>query len=144
MKYIVLVLAVLFIGCANYTGMNATEKYEKSYFMTDLEYVGIFKHYTGTYLAMKNNTKYYMAVNVNYSIVCKVNNKENYSATGTLRFIMGMYEQKESTSSIDGLDWYGGLDDTIECSGTILSIIPTSYDESNFQLWTGNFAIKTN
>lgn len=71
MKYILLILTVLFIGCANDTGMNVTEEYEepikyssssneqiKSYFMTDLEYVGIFKHSTGANLVMKNNTKY--------------------------------------------------------------------------------------
>lgn len=171
MKYILLILTVLFIGCANDTGMNVTEEYEepikysstyssssfvwfnstmssssneqiKSYFMTDLEYVGIFKHSTGANLVMKNNTKYKMAVSVNYSIFCKVNNKNDYSATKTLTFTMEMYEQKESTSSIDGY-WHGGLD-TIECSGTINSIIPTSYDKSNFQPWSGNFDIKTN
>lgn len=168
MKYILLILAILFIGCANDTGMNVTE-YEqhidyssssysyssntlnhssssieqiKSYFMTDLEYVGIFKHSTGANLVMKNNTKYKMSISVNYSIFCKVNNKNDYSATKTLTFTMEMYEQKESTSSIDGY-WHGGLD-AIECSGTINSIIPTSYDKSNFQPWTGNFDIKTN
>ena len=114
----------------------------KSYFMTDLEYVGIFKHSNGAYLVMKNNTKYYMSVSVNFSISCKVNNKNEDRVTKTLTFPMKMYEQKESTSSIDGY-WHGGLD-TIECSGTIISIIPSSYDESNFQPWTGNFDIKTN
>jgi len=170
MKYILLILTVLFIGCANDTGMNVTEEYEepikysstyssssfvwynsmssssneqiKSYFMTDLEYVGIFKHSTGANLVMKNNTKYEMSVSVNYSILCKVNTKYEYSVTKTLKFTMEMYEQKESTSSIDGY-WHGGLN-TIECSGTITSIIPTSYDKSNFQSWTGNFDIKTN
>lgn len=170
MKYILLILTILFIGCANDTGMNVTEEHEepyfisstysssgfvwhnsissssneqiKSYFMTDLEYVGIFKHSTGANLVMKNNTKYEMSVSVNYSILCKVNTKYEYSATKTLKFTMEMYEQKESTSSIDGY-WHGGLN-TIECSGTITSIIPTSYDKSNFQPWTGNFDIKTN
>ena len=113
MKYILLILTVLFIGCANDTGMNVTEEYEepikysstysssfvwynsmssssneqiKSYFMTDLEYVGIFKHSTGANLVMKNNTKYIMSVSVNYSIFCKVNNKNEYSVTKTLTF----------------------------------------------------------
>ena len=167
MKYMFLILTVLFIGCAIDTGINVTEEYEepikysstysrssfvstssnsneqiKSYFMTDLEYVGIFKHSTGANLVMKNNTKYKMSISVNYSILCKVNTKYEYSATKTLTFTMEMYEQKESTSSIDGY-WHGGLN-TIECSGTITSIIPTSYDKSNFQPWTGNFDIKTN
>lgn len=167
MKYMFLILTVLFIGCAIDTGINVTEEYEepikysytyssssfvstssssneqiKSYFITDLEYVGIFKHSTGANLVMKNNTKYKMSISVNYSILCKVNTKYEYSATKTLTFTMEMYEQKESTSSIDGY-WHGGLD-TIECSGTITSIIPTSYDKSNFQPWTGNFDIKTN
>lgn len=170
MKYILLILTILFIGCANDTGMNVTEEHEepyfigstyssssfvlysstqsssseqiKSYFITDLEYVGIFKHSTGANLVMKNNTKYEMSVSINYSILCKVNTKYEYSATKTLKFTMEMYEQKESTSSIDGY-WHGGLN-TIECSGTITSIIPTSYDKSNFQPWTGNFDIKTN
>lgn len=167
MKYMFLILTVLFIGCAIDTGMNVTEEYEepikysstyssssfvstssnsneqiKSYFITDLEYVGIFKHSTGANLVMKNNTKYKMSISVNYSILCKVNTKYEYSATKTLTFTMEMYEQKESTSSIDGY-WHGGLN-TIECSGTITSIIPTSYDKSNFQPWTGNFDIKTN
>lgn len=167
MKYMFLILTVLFIGCAIDTGMNVTEEYEepikysstyssssfvstssnsneqiKSYFIADLEYVGIFKHSTGANLVMKNNTKYKMSISVNYSILCKVNTKYEYSATKTLTFTMEMYEQKESTSSIDGY-WHGGLN-TIECSGTITSIIPTSYDKSNFQPWTGNFDIKTN
>lgn len=115
---------------------------EKHYFPTDLEYAGIFKHSNGAYLVMKNNTEYEMKINVNYNIFCKVNGKNDYSATKTVNFNLNKYEQKESSTSIDGY-WHGGMD-SIECKGTITSIVPTAYDKSNFQSWHGNFDISTN
>lgn len=165
MKCLLAVFTIVFIGCANDTGVNAdyadnttisSSSYDSfswmyssssntpdivpHYFPTDLEYVGIYKTSTGANLVMKNNTAYTMSVNVNYTISCSVNGKAAETTTKTLGFYLNMYEQKES-SSVDGY-WHGGMT-TIECTGTITSIIPDYYDKSNFQVWTGSYPIST-
>ena len=113
----------------------------KHYFMMDLTYIGIVKHSNEAHLVMKNNTEYEMDVSINYTIKCIVNDKSETNATKTISFHFNAFEQKESANSIDGV-WHGGMD-SIECTGTILSIIPLSYDKSNFQTWTGNYNIST-
>jgi hypothetical protein len=123
-----------------YSSSSKTPEIAKSDFPTDLEYVGIFKTSTGANLVMKNNTAYTMSVKVNYTISCSVNGKPAKTSTRTLKFKFDMYEQKESSTGVDG--WHGGMD-TIECSGSIHSIIPDSYDHSNFQTWTGSYPIST-
>lgn len=167
MKCLLTVITMLFVGCANDTGVSTdyddnttissssydpyswmyysssskTPEIAKHYFPTDLEYVGIFKTSNGANLVMRNNTAYTMSVKVNYTISCSVNGKTAQTTTKTLNFSFDMYEQKESSTSVDGY-WHGGMD-TIECSGTISSIIPNSYDHSNFQTWTGSYPIST-
>lgn len=110
-----------------------------SMFPTALSYIGFTKRASGVVnLVLKNNTEYKMSVKVNVMTSCSVNHKSPYDDTQTLTYNFDMYEQ----ISKDVHTWYGV--DTIECSGTIISIIPTSYDKSNFQPWSGNFDIKTN
>jgi len=163
-KCLLAVFTLMFIGCANDTGVSAdfyddttlssssydpyslmysssskTPEIAKHYFPTDLEYVGIYKKSTGVNLVMKNNTAYTMSVKVNYTISCSVNGKAAKTTTNTLKFKFDMYEQKES-GSMDG--WHGGMT-TIDCTGTITSIIPDYFDESNFQAWTGSYPIST-
>ena len=142
MKYLLVVFAMVLASCANDTGANAEyDDDNKHYFPTDLVYVGISKTSDGANLVMKNNTSYSMAVSINYSVSCVVNGKSDGEVTKTIIFSFDPYEQKESSSSIDGL-WHGGMK-TIECTGTIMSIVPRSYDQSNFQAWTGNYPIST-
>jgi len=119
---------------------NKTE-IKKHYFMTDLVYVGITKSSNYAHLVMKNNTEYNMSVAINYTIKCMVNGKSETNTTKTVYFYFNAYEQQESSNSIDGV-WHGGMD-SIECTGTILSIIPSSGDRSNFQAWSGNYNIST-
>lgn len=113
----------------------------KSTFPTDLAYVGINKKSNGANLVMKNNTTYKMAVKVNYTISCSINGKPAQTTSKTQAFSFDMYEQKESSSSVDGI-WHGGMT-TIECTGTITSIVPDIFDKSNFQAWTGTYPIST-
>ena len=130
----------------NYNNPTATQSFStvvietpSHYFTTDLTYVGIYKTSHGANLVMRNNTSYEMMVNVNYSVSCTINGNPKDAVTKTQYFWLKAYEQQESQSSVDGI-WWGGLS-TIECTGNILSIIPTSTDESNFQIWTGNYHI---
>lgn len=166
MKWLFAVITMVLVGCANDTGVNAnydddttlsSSHYEpyswmyssssktpnivKHYFPTDLEYVGIYKTSHGANLVMKNNTAFTMSVKVNYSISCSVNGKTADTTTKTLRFYLDMYEQQESINSLDGY-WHGGMN-TIDCIGTITSIIPDDNDKSNFQAWTGSYPIST-
>lgn len=113
----------------------------KHYFMMDLTYIEIAKHSNEARLVMKNNSEYTMGVSINYTIKCIINGKSETNTTKTISFYFNAYEQKESSNSIDGY-WHGGMN-SIECSGTILSIVPTSSDKSNFQAWTGNYSIST-
>lgn len=112
----------------------------KSVFTKDLTYVGMFKTSNGVNLVMKNNTSYKMYVNVNVSLSCLINDRKSDTYSKTLYFAFDKYEQKELSASAY---WYGGLT-TIECTGSILSIIATSSDPSNFQDWTGSYPISTN
>lgn len=166
MKWLFAVITMVLVGCANDTGVSAdydddttlssssyepyswmysssskTPEIAKHYFPTDLEYVGIYKTSNGANLVMKNNTAYTMSVKVNYTISCSVNGKAAETTTKTLRFYLNMYEQKESSNSVDGY-WHGGMT-TIDCTGTITSIIPDYSDKSNFQAWTGSYPIST-
>lgn len=163
MKYLLVVFAMVLASCANDTGANAeydddnirssssywwmgyssskANEVAKHYFPTDLVYVGISKTSNGANLVMKNNTSYSMDVSINYSVSCVVNGKSDGEVTKTILFSFDPYEQKESSSSIDG-HWHGGMK-TIECTGTIMSIVPKYYDQSNFQAWTGNYPIST-
>lgn len=113
-----------------------------SIFTVDLTYIGLNKNSHGVSLVMKNNTKYYMSVTINYAGSCTVNGKSTNTFSKSQYFAFNAYEQQESSSSIDHI-YHGGLT-TIDCSGTILSIVPTNYDESNFQTWTGAFQFSTN
>ena len=165
MKCLLAVFTMAFIGCANDTGVSAdfyddttlssssyeqyslmysssskTPEITKHYFPTDLEYVGIYEKSTGANLVMKNNTAYTMSVKVNYTISCSVNGKAAKTTTKTLKFSFDMYEQKE-VGSVDGY-WHGGMT-TIDCTGTITSIIPDYSDKSNFQAWSGSYPIST-
>lgn len=165
MKLLFAVITMMLVGCANDTGVSAdydddiilssssyvlyscmysssskTPEIVKHYFPTDLEYVGIYKTSHGANLIMKNNTAYTMTVNVNYMISCSVNGKAAEPTIKTIRFYLKMYEQKES-GNIDGY-WHGGMT-TIDCIGTITSIIPDYDDNSNFQAWTGSYPIST-
>jgi len=166
MKYLFAVITIVLVGCANDTGVSAdynddttlssssyepfslmysssskTPEIAKHYFPTDLEYVGIYKKSNGANLVMKNNTAYTMSVKVNYTISCSVDGKTAKTTTETLKFSLNMYEQKESSGSVDGY-WHGGMT-TIDCTGTITSIIPDYFDDSNFQAWTGSYPIST-
>lgn len=166
MKCLLVIFTMVFIGCANDTGVSAdyddstttsSNSYEpyswmyssssattniaQHYFPTDLEYVGIYKTSNGAKLVMKNNTAYTMSVKVNYTISCSVNGKDAETTTKTLEFYLNMYEQKESSNNVDGY-WHGGMT-TIDCTGAITSIIPDYYDKSNFQAWTGSYPIST-
>lgn len=123
------------------TNTTVSETAPKHFFPTDLSYVGIYKTTTGAKLVMRNNTSYDMSVDVNYTVTCIVNGKQSDAVTKTQYFRLKQYEQKESQNSIDGI-WHGGLN-TIDCTGHILSIVPYSTDESNFQVWTGNYQIST-
>ena len=165
MKFLLTVITMLLAGCANDTGVSVvyddnttissssydpyswmysssskTPDIEKHYFPTDLEYVGIYEKSTGANLVMKNNTAYTMSVKVNYTISCSVNGAPTKTRTSTLSVSFNMYEKKES-----GYLYRTWLreNDTIECSGTIHSIIPCRYDYSNFQTWTGSYPIST-
>jgi hypothetical protein len=163
MKCLLAVFILFFIGCANDTGVSAdfyddtilssssydpysliysssskTPDIEKHYFPTDLVCIGIFKKSNGANLVMQNNTAYRMSVKVNYTISCSVNGKAAETTTNTLQFDLNKYEQKES-SDIVNIYWFDGK--TRDCTGTITSIIPDSYDESNFQAWTGSYRI---
>lgn len=168
MKHLLTFTSLLFIACAIDTGSSAydndisppqssshfdTLKFtynsssskhsvEPHYFPSDLEYVGIFKHSHGANLVMKNNTAYQMSIKVNYTIACSVNGNTAEITSETLSFSLDVFEQKESSNSVDGY-WHGGMN-TIECNGYITSVIPTSYDYSNLQIWTGTFPIATN
>ena len=158
MKCLLAVFILLFIGCANDTGVSAdfyddtilssssydpfsssskTPDIEKHYFPTDLACIGIFKTSNGANLVMKNNTAYRMSVKVNYTISCSVNGKAAETTTETLLFDLNKHEQKES--SIMNVYWFDG--NTRDCTGTITSIIPDYLDESNFQAWTGSYRI---
>ena len=162
MKCLLAVFILLFIGCANDTGISAdfyddtilssssydtyswiysssskTHDIEKYYFPTDLVCIGIFKKSNGANLVMQNNTAYRMSVKVNYTISCSVNGKAAETTTNTLLFDLNRYEQKES--SIVNIYWFDG--NTRDCAGTITSIIPDHLDESNFQAWTGSYHI---
>lgn len=166
MKLVFAVIAMVIVGCANDTGVSvdydddttlSSSSYEpyswmyssssktpeiaKHYFPTDLEYVGINKTSHGANLVMKNNTAYTMSVKVNYTISCSVNGKAAETTTKTIGFYLNMYEQKESSNSVDGY-WHGGMT-TIDCTGAITSIIPDYSDKSNFQTWTGSYPIST-
>lgn len=166
MKCLLAVITIVFAGCANDTVVSAdydddttisSSSYEpyswmyssssktpdkaKHYFPTDLEYVGIYKTSHGANLVMKNNTAYKMSVKVNYTISCSVNGKAAETTTKTLEFYLNMYELQESSKSVDGY-WHTRIE-TIDCTGTIISIIPAYYDESNFQAWTGSYPIST-
>lgn len=161
-KWLLVVIIMALVGCANDTGVSAdydddtilsSSSYElyswiyssssktpeivKHYFPTDLVCIGIFKKSNGANLVMQNNTAYRMSVKVNYTISCSVNGKAAETTTKTLSFDLNMYEQKES--SIVNIYWFDG--NTRDCTGTITSIIPHSYDESNFQAWTGSYHI---
>ncbi len=125
----------------NYSSSSITSAQHTSVFPTDLSYIGIYKTSSGANLVMKNNTAYSMSVNVNYTVSCSINGKPAQTTTKTLHFTFDMYEQKEHDNSVDGY-YHGGMD-TIECTGTITSIIPTPYDDSNFQAWTGSYPIST-
>lgn len=168
MKHLLIITSLLFIGCAIDTGSSAyvnditqpksssnyntlefgyssssnIQSFEPHYFPRDFEYVGIFKTSHGANLVMKNNTASTMSVKVNYTIACSVNGNPAETTSQTLSFSLDMFEQKESSNSVDGY-WHGGMK-TIECNGYITSVIPTSYDHSNFQIWTGVFPIATN
>jgi hypothetical protein len=141
MKFLLTVITLLLASCANDTGVSVVyEEIAKSDFPTDLEYVGIFKESSGVYLVMKNNTAYKMSVELNYTISCSVNGAPTKTMTSTLSVSFNMYEKKESKYLYR--TWLRE-NDTIECSGTIHSIIPRSYDYSNFQTWTGSYPIST-
>lgn len=157
MKWLFAVISMVLVGCANDTGVSAdyydvttlssssyepyswmysssskTPEIAKHYFPTDLEYVGIY----GAELVMKNNTAYQMSVKVNYTISCSVNGGSVTTSVNTIWFNLDMYEQiSEPLRSY----WSG----TIDCTGTISSIIPAYSDNSNFQTWTGLYPIST-
>ena len=165
MNWLLAVIIIVLFGCAHDTGVSADYDYDttlsssssyepyswmyssssktpeiaKHYFPTDLEYIGIYKKSTDATLVMKNNTTYSMSVKVNYTISCSVNGKAAETTTKTLGFYLNMYEQNESSNSVDGY-WHGGMT-TIDCTGTITSIIPDYSDKSNFQAWTGSYHI---
>ena len=119
------------------TSNKPTISVPPSMFQTELTYIGITKTASGVALVLKNNTEYKMSVKVNVMTSCSVNHKVARDDTYTLTYNFDMYEQISKNVS----NWYGV--DTIECTGTILSIIPTSSDNSNFQPWTGNYPIST-
>ena len=121
------------------TSNKPTISVPPSMFQTELTYIGVIKKSHGIDLVLKNNTAYKMSVKVNVTTSCSVNHKDADVATKTITYNFDMYEQKSNDVSAY---WYGGLD-TIECTGAILSIIPTSSDNSNFQPWTGNYPIST-
>lgn len=121
-----------------YSSSSKTPDIEKHYFPTDLVCIGIYKNSNGATLIMQNNTAYKMSVKVNYTISCSVNGKAAETTTETLLFNFNKYEQKES-SNIVNVYWFDG--NTRDCAGTITSIIPDYYDESNFQAWTGSYHI---
>lgn len=162
MKCLLAAFTMAFISCANDTGVSAdfysdtalssssydtfswiysssskTPDIEKHYFPTDLACIGIYKNSNGANLVMKNNTSYKMYVNVNVTISCSTNGKTAETTTETLQFDLNRYEQKES--NIVNIYWFDGK--TRDCTGTITSIIPDYYDESNFQAWIGSYHI---
>ncbi|MBR6892536.1 MAG: hypothetical protein IKN15_04805 [Bacteroidaceae bacterium] len=156
MKHLLILASLLFIGCAVDTGTSVSTNSNEtpitpdiyssssityiSEFPTDLSYIGLIKHSTGAKLVMKNNTPYTMSIKVNYTISCSKNGGSPETKTGTTGFYFDMYEQKESSIYVD----YCGIK-TLECSGTILSIIPDSWgDDSNFKAWSGAYPISTN
>jgi len=166
MKFLLTVITMLLAGCANDTGVSVVyddnttissssyDPYSWMYYSSSsktpeianpdfpsaLEYEGMFKESDGVYLVMKNNTAYEMSVTLNYTISCSVNGAPTKTRTSTLSVSFNMYEKKES-----GYLYRTWLreNDTIECSGTIHSIIPCRYDYSNFQTWTGSYPIST-
>lgn len=161
MKYIIIILTCLFIGCGVDTG-SSVSAYEqepptssfskwdyrlassssvqhKAVFPTDLSYIGINKTSTGAKLVMRNNTSYTMVIKVNYTISCSVNEKATETKTSTITFYFDMYEQEENSLWVD----YTGIK-SLDCSGMITSIIPDDWgDKSNFQAWTGSYPIST-
>lgn len=163
MKCLFAVITMVLVGCSYDTGVSAdydddttlssssyepfsrysssskTPEISKHYFPTDLEYVGIYKK-SGGYLVMKNNTAYTMSVKVNFTISCTINGKTAETTTKTMGFYLNSYEQKESRNNIV---YNNGMISSIDCAGTIISIIPDSYDKSNFQAWTGSYPIST-
>lgn len=143
-------LLIVVIGCANDTGTGPasydeytpdTKDTPKATFPNELTYIGITTRDGNAYLVLKNNTNDYLSVEVNYTVSCAVNGTPGNVITETTSFWFRPYEQKENTSTIDGK--YHKTTDTISCSGTILSIIPSLWYDDVFQAWTGHYSIST-
>lgn len=141
MKHILTLLSFLFIGCAVDTGTSVSPIEHDLTFPTELSYLGMKHTSYGVYLVMKNNTKNYLSVKVNYTLTCSINGNQPETITRTIDFYFGMYEQSESTNLL-GLSFIGSIQ-TIECNGIIHSIVPDIFEE-DFHTWTGEFPISTN
>jgi len=143
-------LLIVVIGCANDTGTGPAsyddytpnnQDTPKATFPNDVTYIGIATRDGEAHLVMKNNTNEYILIEVNYTVTCTVNGITGNAITKTAEFWFHPYEQKENISSIDGN--YHKTTDTISCSGTILSIIPSIGYDDEFQAWTGSYPIST-
>lgn len=139
MKHILTLLSFLFIGCAVDTGTSVSPIEQDLTFPTELSYLGMKHTSYGVYLVMKNNTKNYLSVKVNYTLTCSINGNSPETNTDTIELYFGMYEQRESSNL---LGYLTRNIQTIECNGIIHSIVPNIFEE-DFHAWTGAFPIST-
>lgn len=164
MKFFLIIASILLVGCSNaviasadyeddvsssydavpqmhQSSASEAASIEKHYFPTDLEYVVILRTQKGAELVLKNNTEYAMLVEISYEITCSANGKPAQTSVKTRIFSFASHEQKGTINSVNGYLNRGM--ETIECSGSILSIYPFSSDHSDFQPWEGSYPIST-